>query len=199
MFKQCGKCLAWNYLLNSPKVITFLQISTKGEHLAKCLRTEEELEFWKSGSRIWAFVRTWAFINLGCVTLIFYKFIEVGYIYLWQTKQNKQTKQLKSSFSLHITSFCLLFVCFSFFYCILLFIFDIFFHHYYFFHSAEAWTQGLHLEPLHDHFFDGFFQDKVLQTICQSWLWTVILLMSASWVARITGMSYRCQPYTLFF
>jgi hypothetical protein len=53
--------------------------------------------------------------------------------------------------------------------------------------SIGAWTQGLHLEPLHQPFFDdGFFQDRVSQTISPGWLWTVILLISASWVATIT-------------
>jgi hypothetical protein len=36
-----------------------------------------------------------------------------------------------------------------------------------------------------------FFWDRVLQTICPDWLWTSILLISASWVARITGVSHR--------
>jgi hypothetical protein len=36
----------------------------------------------------------------------------------------------------------------------------------------------------------GFFWDRVLQTICSGWLWTVILLISASWVARVTGVSH---------
>jgi hypothetical protein len=39
---------------------------------------------------------------------------------------------------------------------------------------------------------DEFFQDRVSQTICLGWLWTTILLVSASWVARITGMSQWC-------
>jgi hypothetical protein len=30
-----------------------------------------------------------------------------------------------------------------------------------------------------------FFQDRVLGTICPGWLWTTILLISASWIARI--------------
>jgi hypothetical protein len=38
----------------------------------------------------------------------------------------------------------------------------------------------------------GFFQDRVSQTICPGWLWTTIFLISASWVAGITGMSPRC-------
>jgi hypothetical protein len=33
--------------------------------------------------------------------------------------------------------------------------------------------------------------DRVLRTICQGWLWTSILLISAFWVARITGVSQR--------
>jgi hypothetical protein len=37
----------------------------------------------------------------------------------------------------------------------------------------------------------GIFQDRVLETIYVGWLWTAILLISASWVARITGVS--CQ------
>jgi hypothetical protein len=35
------------------------------------------------------------------------------------------------------------------------------------------------------------FQDRFSQTICQGWLQTSILLISASWVARITGMSHQ--------
>jgi hypothetical protein len=31
------------------------------------------------------------------------------------------------------------------------------------------------------------FQDRVLRTICPGWLWTVILLISPSWIAKITG------------
>jgi hypothetical protein len=41
------------------------------------------------------------------------------------------------------------------------------------------------------------FLDKVSGTICPGWLCTMILLISASWVARITGMShwYLTVPY----
>jgi hypothetical protein len=35
-----------------------------------------------------------------------------------------------------------------------------------------------------------FFLARVLQTICLGWLWTVSLLIYASWVARITGVSH---------
>jgi hypothetical protein len=36
----------------------------------------------------------------------------------------------------------------------------------------------------------GFFWDRVSQTISPGWLQTSILLISASWVARITGVSH---------
>jgi hypothetical protein len=38
----------------------------------------------------------------------------------------------------------------------------------------------------------ALFGDSVSQTICLGWLQTAILLMFASWVARITGMSHQC-------
>jgi hypothetical protein len=34
-------------------------------------------------------------------------------------------------------------------------------------------------------FYEGFFWDRVSQTICLGWLWTMILLIFASWAARI--------------
>jgi hypothetical protein len=39
-------------------------------------------------------------------------------------------------------------------------------------------------------FCDGFFQDGVSWTICLGWLRTMILLISASWVARMIGVSH---------
>jgi hypothetical protein len=62
--------------------------------------------------------------------------------------------------------------------------------------STGAWIQGLHLEPLHQPYFFFFFWwrvfwDRVSQTICPGWLWTVVLLISASWVARITGVRHQ--------
>jgi hypothetical protein len=66
--------------------------------------------------------------------------------------------------------------------------------------STGAWTQGLPLERLCQLFScDGFFWDRVLQTICPGWLWATILLVSASWVARITGVSHRCPALFFFF
>jgi hypothetical protein len=56
--------------------------------------------------------------------------------------------------------------------------------------STGAWTQGLHREPLHQPFFETrLFGDRVSWTICPGWFQATILLISASWVARITGVS----------
>jgi hypothetical protein len=47
------------------------------------------------------------------------------------------------------------------------------------------------LEPLHQFFFVmGIFEISVLWTVCPGWLSTVILLISASWVARIADESH---------
>jgi hypothetical protein len=43
------------------------------------------------------------------------------------------------------------------------------------------------------------FWDRVLRTTCPGWLWTVILLISASWVAQITDMSHWCLAYKVKF
>jgi hypothetical protein len=37
-----------------------------------------------------------------------------------------------------------------------------------------------------------------LQTICPGWLWTVILLISASSGASITGVSHQCLAISFF-
>jgi hypothetical protein len=41
------------------------------------------------------------------------------------------------------------------------------------------------------------FQDRVSQSICPGWLRTVILLISASWVAMITGVNHWRPANTL--
>jgi hypothetical protein len=66
--------------------------------------------------------------------------------------------------------------------------------------STGAWTQSLHLEPLHQPFFVKvfFFWDRILWTICQGWLWIMILLISTSWVARITGVSHGAWLVPIF-
>jgi hypothetical protein len=44
---------------------------------------------------------------------------------------------------------------------------------------------------------DGFFQERISRTICPGWLQTMILLISASWEATITGMSHWHPASTL--
>jgi hypothetical protein len=50
-------------------------------------------------------------------------------------------------------------------------------------------------------FCQGFFWDRVLQIICLGWIWTAFLLICASYVARVTGMShwYPVSKDTKFF
>jgi hypothetical protein len=47
-------------------------------------------------------------------------------------------------------------------------------------------------------FCDGFFQDRVWRTICLGWLQTETLLISTSWVPKITGVIHR-YPVSLYF
>jgi hypothetical protein len=42
----------------------------------------------------------------------------------------------------------------------------------------------------------GCVWDRVSQTVCLGWLWTTILLISASRVAKITGVSHDCPVLT---
>jgi hypothetical protein len=52
-------------------------------------------------------------------------------------------------------------------------------------------NSGLHLKPLLQPFIMmGFFKDRILQNYLPGWLQTAILLISASWVAWITGVSH---------
>jgi hypothetical protein len=44
----------------------------------------------------------------------------------------------------------------------------------------------------------GYFWDRVSWTICPGWLRTPILLISASWVAKITGRSHRLTGFPFF-
>jgi hypothetical protein len=37
-----------------------------------------------------------------------------------------------------------------------------------------------------------------LWTVCPGWLWTTILLISVSWIARITGMSHQCPACNVY-
>jgi hypothetical protein len=69
-----------------------------------------------------------------------------------------------------------------------------------FFSGTGACTQGLHFKPLHQPYFCiRYFWDRVLWTICWGWLWTMILLISASWVAGIIGVSYWGPVLLLLF
>jgi hypothetical protein len=68
---------------------------------------------------------------------------------------------------------------------------DFFFFFFFFFCSTAVWTQGLHLELLHQPFFcDGFFEIWSLKLFVQAG-WTKILRTSSSWVTRIAGVSLR--------
>jgi hypothetical protein len=65
--------------------------------------------------------------------------------------------------------------------------------------GTGTWTQGLHLEPLHQSFFVmGFFQDRVSRTIFPGWLQTKILLISASWVAGLQAWATGARPRIKF-
>jgi hypothetical protein len=58
-----------------------------------------------------------------------------------------------------------------------------------FFYSTGVWTQGLHLEPLYQLFFcDGFFLRLGLENYLPGLAWTLILQISAFWVARIISV-----------
>jgi hypothetical protein len=60
-----------------------------------------------------------------------------------------------------------------------------------YFCGTGIWTQELHLEQLYQPcFVMGFSETGSHGTICWVWLWTMILLISVSWVARITGRSH---------
>jgi hypothetical protein len=43
------------------------------------------------------------------------------------------------------------------------------------------------------------FWDRISWTLCPGWLWASIFLISASWVARITGESHQRSAKRFFF
>jgi hypothetical protein len=47
-------------------------------------------------------------------------------------------------------------------------------------------------------FWSGYSEDRVLQTICLGWPQTMILLISASRVDRVTGMSHQRPAFFPF-
>jgi hypothetical protein len=59
--------------------------------------------------------------------------------------------------------------------------------------STGVWIQGLTLAR------QALLLEPHLQSICPGWLWTVILLIFASWVARIIGMSCQCPASHSFW
>jgi hypothetical protein len=85
----------------------------------------------------------------------------------------------------------------------------IFIYLFVYFLGTKVWTQCPYFEPLHQHFLViDFFRDRVLWTIWLGWLWTVILLISAPWVARIIGLShqhltdlstFKAEKYYIFY
>jgi hypothetical protein len=76
-------------------------------------------------------------------------------------------------------------------------------HHTLLFGGSRVWTQGLMLwagATLPSLFSVRFFWNR-LWTICPTFLqtWSSILLISDSWVARVTCMSHRCLIYYTLF
>jgi hypothetical protein len=68
---------------------------------------------------------------------------------------------------------------------------------FFFFSATGAWTQGLHLEPLHQPFFvKGFFKIGSCGLFAEAGF-KPILLISAFWVARIIGVSHQ-YPALIF-
>jgi hypothetical protein len=64
--------------------------------------------------------------------------------------------------------------------------------------GIEVWAQDLHLQLLYQPFYvKVFFWDRVSCTISLGWLRTSILLISASWVTRITDVSHWCPAVAL--
>jgi hypothetical protein len=76
-----------------------------------------------------------------------------------------------------------------------------------FFFTTGVWIQGLtlvrqalyHLSHSTSPFCAGFFQDRVSHPICLDRLRTLILLISASWVARITKHEPPAPSSVFFF
>jgi hypothetical protein len=54
--------------------------------------------------------------------------------------------------------------------------------------ERRAYTLRHSTSPI---FVMGIFEIGSHELFAQGWLWTAILLISASWVARITGVSHR--------
>jgi hypothetical protein len=64
-------------------------------------------------------------------------------------------------------------------------------HFFLFFFFSPVLGLGLRAYTL-SHSTSPFYQDRVSQTICLGWLRTANFLISASWVAKIIGVSHCC-------
>jgi hypothetical protein len=80
----------------------------------------------------------------------------------------------------------------------------------FFFNNTECLNIGLHVLARQmfchlNHSISIFFvlgcqsQGRVSWTICLGWPWTTILLISASWIARITGINHRHLARIFFY
>jgi hypothetical protein len=69
----------------------------------------------------------------------------------------------------------------------------------FFFLVLELELRAFTLSHSTSPFCDWFFQDRILWTICTGWFWTGILPISASWVARITGVRHWCPAISWLF
>jgi hypothetical protein len=69
--------------------------------------------------------------------------------------------------------------------------------------GTEVWTQGFpHAKQAFYHsspFCSGYLEMGGLTTICPGWTRISSLLISASQVARITGVSHWCWTWSVFF
>jgi hypothetical protein len=66
-----------------------------------------------------------------------------------------------------------------------------------FYFCVQYWgLNGLHPEPLYQPFFMmGFLEIGSQKLLCPGWLRILILLISASWVARIIDMHHQCLAF----
>jgi hypothetical protein len=66
---------------------------------------------------------------------------------------------------------------------------------FFFFCSTRVWTQGLHLEPLHQPYFcEGFIEIGSSELLARAGFEPQSSLISDSWVVKITRMSHQLAP-----
>jgi hypothetical protein len=109
-------------------------------------------------------------------------------VYIWSSLTSQKTRRIflqsATLTTTYIPFFFVLLLLLVFLFCFVLFC------------STGVWTQGLHVEPLQS--FWWVFPDRVSQTIHSHWLRTAVLLISASGVTRITGVSHQYQATSHF-